>query len=236
MTAPLSELLALGRNELVAFVGAGGKSTLLLELGRELAARHVPVVITTTTRMGVEQIGESVCRVADPVSVDRALAQTGPLFVVGVQSGEKYAGYEPDEIDRIFRETSAHFVLVEADGARRKSIKAPAEHEPVTPSRATLVVAVAGLDAVGRPIADVAHRPELVAGLLECDPTDELTPGGLAAVLAHQRGGLKDIPAGAKAVVAITKVRPQDAALADQIVRILRVHDRIDAVALIPAI
>lgn len=234
MTSSLIESLSLGRNELVAFVGAGGKSTLLIRLGQELASRHLPVVISTTTRLGSDQVGDSVCRVADPVSVDRALAQTGPLFVVGPHSDGKVSGYEPEEIDRIHRETSAQFVLVEADGARRMPIKAPAEHEPVIPSATTLVVVSAGLDAVGRPIADVAHRPELVAQLLECETTDELTPGGLAAVLSHHKGGLKDIPTEARVVVAITKVRPQDGATGDQIVRLLRVHQRIDAVALIP--
>ena len=230
----LSDMLGLGRNELVAFVGAGGKTTLMLGLGTELAARHRPVVITTTTRMGVDQIGESVCHVADPVSVDRALAQAGPLFVIGARSEGKVAGYEPDDVDRIFHETSAHYVLVEADGARRMSVKAPEAHEPVIPSDATTVVVVAGLDAVGRPIEEVAHRPELVAALLECETTDVLTQGGLAAVLSHRNGGLKDISVHARVVVAITKVAPGHAAAADQIVRLLRIHDRIDAVALIP--
>lgn len=230
------DLLGVGPHELVSVVGAGGKSTLVLALGAELAARHRPVVVTTTTRMGVDQVGNSVCRVADPPSVDRALAQVGPLFVIGLETNGKVAGYEPDVIDRIYRETSAHHVLVEADGARRRSIKAPASHEPVIPSASTLVVVAAGLDAIGAPIAGVAHRPDLVAELLQCEPTDVLTPGGMAAVLSHHKGGLKDIPTEARVVVALTKATSDSAEAAEQIGRLLRVHTRIDSVAMIPEI
>ena len=45
----------------------------------------------------------------------------------------------------------AGVVIAEADGARLRPLKAPAEHEPVIPPAADAVVAVAGLDSVGAP-------------------------------------------------------------------------------------
>ena len=63
-SADLRTLLGLGRSELVAFVGAGGKSSLLLGLGAELSVSGSRVVLTTTTKMGTDQIPgwATVCR------------------------------------------------------------------------------------------------------------------------------------------------------------------------------
>jgi CTP:molybdopterin cytidylyltransferase MocA len=86
-------------------------------------------------------------------------------------------------------------LLVEADGARGRSLKAPAEHEPAVPDFAELVVPVAGLDAVGQPIDSAAvHRPERVSDLLGLPVQERLRPEHLARVLASPQGGLKNVP------------------------------------------
>ena len=91
----------------------------------------------------------------DPVEVDRALESGRTLFVaVGTIPG-KVTGPSPEAVDRLFTDTSADYVIVEADGARSMSVKAPAEHEPVIPSRSTLVVIVVGIDAVGNVDVDL---------------------------------------------------------------------------------
>ena len=48
----LADALDLGAHELVSLVGGGGKTTTLLALGRQLSGQ---VLLTTTTRMGVNQ-------------------------------------------------------------------------------------------------------------------------------------------------------------------------------------
>jgi hypothetical protein len=57
-------------------------------------------------------------------------------------------------------------VLVEADGSRRLPFKAPADHEPVLPDTAAVVLAVAGIDALGAPLSeDFVCRAHVVASL-----------------------------------------------------------------------
>ncbi|MCZ7671710.1 MAG: selenium cofactor biosynthesis protein YqeC [Chloroflexi bacterium] len=97
------------------------------------------------------------------------------------------------------------FVLVEADGSRMRPIKAPAEHEPVIPPDATVVAPVVGLDALERPLSEIAHRPEKIEQLLL--PTSHfsllngmLTPEAIARILTHPWGGLKSVPAGARVI------------------------------------
>ena len=84
-------------------------------------------------------------------------------------------------------------VLIEADGAKLRPLKAPADHEPVIPPACDAVIAAAGLDCVGRPIGEVCHRPERVCALLGTDPEHLVTPADVAAILSSPRGGRKDV-------------------------------------------
>ncbi len=188
----------------MAFIGAGGKTTLLLRLGGELVVAGRRVVLTTTTKLGSDQVTGTVCRSADPAEVDDCFTSPGHVFVVISDDGRKVTGPSARGVDRLFTETATDYVLVEADGARRRFIKAPADHEPVIPSASTRVVIVAGLDAIGRPLAEVAHRPELVSALIGLDLTSLVEPEHVAALLAHPQGGLKGVPDRARAVVALT--------------------------------
>lgn len=207
MTTRLAPLLGVGERELVAFVGAGGKSTLMVALGRELAAAGSLVVITTTTKMGSDQVERfpNVALSAAPADVETALQRPEPVLVLATHDRHKVTGPPPEAVDALFAETRADFVLVEADGARGRSFKAPAKHEPVIPQSTTLVVVVFGADALGRPIRAMAHRPELVAALAGCGVDDRITPELAATVLGHREGGLQGIPPQARTVVAITK-------------------------------
>jgi len=234
MTAPLRERLGVGNHELISIVGAGGKSTVLFMLGRELAEDGGRVILTTTTKMARDQVTEPACWSVDPVAVDRSLTKGSPLFVaVGTVPG-KVTGPTPEGADRLFLETTADYVAVEADGARSMSVKAPAAHEPVIPERSTLVIVVAAIDAVGRPIEEVAHRPDRVAALAGTSESDVLSISHLVQVLLHTDGGLKNIPETARIAVVITRVTPHAADRATNLAELLLAHPRVDRVVTLP--
>ncbi len=235
MNVSLAERFDLGDHELVAFVGAGGKSTLLLRLGAELVHTGSRVILTTTTKLGLDQVTGTVCRSSDPVEVEACFASPGPVFVVSTEDGRKVTGPSPGEVDRLFAESTADHVLVEADGARGRSIKAPDVHEPVIPTTATLVVVVASLNAIGLPLAEAAHRPELVSALSGLNLTAPVGPEHVAALLAHPQGGLKGMPAQARVVVALTGGKPGGREEAVGLIcRRLELVPRIGGIALIP--
>jgi molybdenum cofactor cytidylyltransferase len=221
VSGALAARLGLGAPELVAFVGAGGKSTLLFELGEELAAARHRVVLTTTTKLGAEQAARArvLCRTSEAGAVAASLDGPGPVMVAVGGDHHKVTGPPPADIDRLYGSGVADFVLVEADGARRRAFKAPAAHEPVIPAAATLVVVVMGADAVGGVISEVCHRPERVAALTGRSPDDVLDAAACVAALTHPDGGLKHVPEAARAVVAITKVSPERRAVAQGIAR-----------------
>lgn len=192
--------------ELVAFVGGGGKTTLLLALGRTLVARGRPVLLTTTTRVGAWQVRD--------LEMEFAYSRI---------EGTKAMGVPPEEVDAWFAQRAGD-VLVEADGSKHKVVKAPAPHEPVIPATTTLVVAVLGADGINRVIEDVAHRPMRVAAAAGCGPYERLTPERAARLLASPAGLRKGAPEGARYVVALTRVGPAERAAADELAEALAIR------------
>ncbi|MCH8991199.1 MAG: putative selenium-dependent hydroxylase accessory protein YqeC, partial [Acidobacteria bacterium] len=177
----LTDRLGLGERDLVSFVRAGGKTTLMLKLGRELADAGHRVVITTTTRMSTDEVESPV---VDPGgAVEANLERGGVVYVVHRGAESKMTGPSPAEVNAMFSSTSADYILVEADGARGRSLKAPSQFEPVIPSASTVVVIVTGIDAIGRSIATACHRPERVAAILGRPLTYHLGARDVARVL-----------------------------------------------------
>jgi probable selenium-dependent hydroxylase accessory protein YqeC len=99
------------------------------------------------------------------------------------------------------------WILVEADGAARRPLKAPAAHEPVVPACTDWVIAVAGLAAVGRPL-DVrwVFRPERFGALAGISAGDPVTPEAVAAVLLHPDGIMKGCPPAAARCVFLNQL------------------------------
>ncbi len=146
---------------------------------------------------------------AIPAALPDLLAEHRHVLLAGgpAQEPDKAAGVSPLLLDRIARAQIADLILIEADGSRRMPLKAPAAHEPVIPTSATHVVPVAGMDAAGRPLTpEYVHRPELVAAITGAAPGSQVTPQVIAHVLAHPRGGLQGVPAGALVVPVLNKV------------------------------
>jgi molybdenum cofactor cytidylyltransferase len=234
VTPSLPERLGLARRELVSIVGAGGKSTILFALGRDLTAAGARVILTTTTRVGADQPSEPICWSADVADVAAAFLVGPPVFVAAGRAPGKIVGPSPEAIDRLFAGTAPAYVVVEADGAHRMAIKAPADHEPVIPSASTTVIVVASLAAIGHPISEVAHRPERVAGLIGAQPGDLLTLEGAAAVLLHPHGGLQGIPDTARVVMVLTRAGSAPAGLAADLATVLASHPRVDRAVTLP--
>ena len=200
----LRQALGLGDTPYVALVGAGGKSRGLFTLAE---AYPPPVLLSTTTHLALEQAdwAEEHWPLEDPTpaALQRLLEKPLPprrILITGPREGERWTGPSPAqwEVLRAFWETQPLPLLVEADGAARKPLKAPAEHEPNLPPGVRQVVAVAGLEALGQPLGErVVHRPERFAALTGLALGEAITPQAVARALAHPQGGRKRLPQGA---------------------------------------
>ncbi|MGB5931859.1 MAG: selenium cofactor biosynthesis protein YqeC, partial [Anaerolineae bacterium] len=134
----LSKALAINRGDIVSFVGAGGKTTAMYRLAHELASLGWRVVTTTTTMIRpptLEQSEETILE-ANPSlllqKVERALESHQHITVATRQKQDekgKLVGLEPELVGKLATVPPVEALIVEADGARGRSLKAPAPYE-----------------------------------------------------------------------------------------------------------
>ena len=128
------------------------------------------------------------------------------------------------------------YIIVEADGAARKPLKAPNATEPVIPESTSLVIAVTGMDALGcRLTEENVFRPEIVSRLTGLAKGGTVTADTIATLITHPQGITKGSPAHARIVPFINKIDIiKDPAAADDLAgKILgKRHPQIERVVL----
>jgi probable selenium-dependent hydroxylase accessory protein YqeC len=212
----------------VSVVGAGGKTTLVYRLAAEARAAGWRVLVTTTTHMGTlaeATTGPVLVEAESAIEADlaRALATEGRATVLGRRvRPDKLEGLAPERVDALA--AAADLVLVEADGARGRSLKVPAPHEPVIPASTTVVVVLAALDVLGRPLdATTVHRLDLVRAATGASEGDLVGPALLAAALAHPSSYPSRIRAGVRGGVFLNKADDEAAiGVAAEVAALLR--------------
>jgi molybdenum cofactor cytidylyltransferase len=211
----LSQALRIGKTPRLAFVGSGGKSSALFRLARELISRgsglegrDQTVLCTTSTHLALEQLDLAdkhivLDRPEDLDVFDRNIP-SGLLLITGAQaSQDRMGGIDVACLERLYAlaERRQLPLLIEADGSRRRPLKAPAGHEPVIPAWVDQVVVTVGLLGLGKPLdATWVHRPEIFSELAGLPLGAQVTSEALVQVLAHPEGGLKGIPAQAQRI------------------------------------
>ncbi len=187
----------------ISFVGAGGKTTALFQLAREISRRN-SVIVTSTTHLGVWQIPLADQHMTANGSGDIKLPEKGITLVTGEIENERTQPVSELDLRILHEAAGSHNIplLIEADGARQKSLKAPASHEPPIPDLTETVVLVAGLSALGKPLTDEhVHRAKVFSSLSGLQLNQTITPDAIVRVLTHPQGGLKNIPVHARRVL-----------------------------------
>ena len=87
----------------------------------------------------------------------------------------------------------ADVILCEADGSRHHPCKVPAEYEPVLLPDSDMVLAVAGMDALGNSLQQACQRPQLAAELLGCGAEKILDAQMLTVLLLSEQGARKNV-------------------------------------------
>jgi len=196
--------------QVIAFVGAGGKTTAIFQLAQILTANMSrPVIVSATSHLGAWQLQLAGHHMIALKHQDLdALPDSGIALVTGELDGDRANPLSPDLIQRLSELCRARNIhlLIEADGSRGQPLKAPAAHEPPIPEFTDQVVVVAGLSGLALPLTGQAvHRPQLFAALSGLSPGEPVTPEALVHLLIHPEGGLKNIPPAARRVVLLNQ-------------------------------
>ena len=229
------------KGHVVSLVGGGGKTTLLYALSAYCTAKGWRVLTSTTTHIrkpvnvpwiAVNEEEKTASLECESININKkaqcentawenagkerdCLWQQGIYVVAGTPAPHEKLTSLPEPI-RSEWISDADITFLEADGAKCLPCKFPAAHEPVILPQSDIVLAVAGLSALYRPLGEVCFRAELAIEAWNrdvCEDGDEaypkegkrlleevpiskdtsLTPELLAWLLGSENGARKDI-------------------------------------------
>ena len=170
MTNSLIDTLQLKTRGVISLIGAGGKTSLMFRLAKEVAGSGKNVLTTTTTKIFMPDPDQSPVTIIEE-SVDELIKKLKSYlnhyhhFSAGRERDAatgKLNGFSLDTINDLWQANLFDWIIVEADGAKRKSLKATGSHEPVVPRATSHLILVTGLDAVGKSLDDShVHRADL---------------------------------------------------------------------------
>ena len=137
----LRHSLQLSKGGVISLVGAGGKTSLMFRLSRELSRQGDAVLSTTTTKIYIPSREQSsvvmISGSAGSLATEaREILRQNTHISAGsrlIPFQNKLKGFTIETIDQIWQSGVFRWIVVEADGAGGKSLKAPAAHEPVIP-------------------------------------------------------------------------------------------------------
>lgn len=210
----LKEALDIRSGDIVSLVGGGGKTTLMFALAQELASGGESVITTTTTRIMEPSPADTPLLLleADEEQMVQALLKNLDKYrhitlASEKQSSGKLKGVSPELVIRLAELKLVSCIIVEADGAAQKSLKAPNPTEPVIPRNTSLVIPIVGIDAIGCRLTEAdVFRPEIVAELLGLPLGETISAKVIAALITHPQGIAKGSPARARIIPFINKM------------------------------
>ena len=186
----------------VSLVGAGGKTSLLFRLAHEFSKAGKTVLTTTTTKIFMPRKDQSI-HVVQGRSAASILSQAKERLgdhshVTAVSSllspQGKLAGLDPDVVDHIWKSGVFQWILVEADGAAGRPLKAPAVHEPVIPGSCTHAIGIVGLSVLSNPLEESwVFRPEIFSDLTGLQRGQNISEEAVADLIVHPLGLMKDV-------------------------------------------
>jgi molybdenum cofactor cytidylyltransferase len=203
----------------LAFVGAGGKTSALFRVAREIVSgdgqestENRSVLVTTSTHLGSWQAdladhAYKVNRIGDLEFIRRDIP-SGVILITGEENNQLLSGLHGEMLDDLYRIAVERqlTLLIEADGAHGCPLKAPDEYEPAIPGFTEQVIVVTGLSGLGKPLTkEWVHRENIFGRLSGIQPGEEVSEQGLVNVLLNKQGGLKNIPSRARRCVLLNQ-------------------------------
>ncbi|MBM9604470.1 selenium cofactor biosynthesis protein YqeC [Desulfopila inferna] len=212
----LQVALSLPEKAVISLVGGGGKTSLMYALARELAAIGKKVLTTTTTKIYMPALKEAQPTIVSMIPREivkkaRKLLDHYPHITLGAEylpDEAKLKGVTPAVLEFIHESNIFDFIIVEADGAAGRSLKACAPHEPVVPLFSDLVVALIGLDVVARPLKEeFVFRSGIFSQITGLKLMENLAESSIASILLHD---MASIPVAGKDTLKIAFLNKAD--------------------------
>ena len=189
----------LKKDKIITLVGAGGKTSTIFEIGKELSSLNKKTIITTTTHMGFDKDFILIEKDNDIKRIEKILTENNLIKVGKKESEYKVKSLDFDLLKKIIE--LGDFILIEGDGSKNLPLKAPKDNEPVIIKETNLVIGVMGFDSINKKIKDICHRPNLVSKLLSKDIDKIIDYKDLVKIAEHKNGLKKNVNCKYKVII-----------------------------------
>lgn len=217
----IKDAMRIENKSFISLVGAGGKSTCFSLLAQELIKQNKKIILTTTTHMFSDQLtpfsNEGILIessddshmeiiVKDIFSKDNKVAILIKNRIIE-EKKEKVSGPNSYFLEKWWSEGIVDYVIVEADGAKGRSLKAPAEYEPVVPATTTDLIGFIGIDVLGLPLNEEnVFRSNIFSRLTGLAIGSKIDFEAINFLVNHSEGLFKNAPKTSKCHFFINKV------------------------------
>lgn len=192
----------------ISIVGAGGKTTLMSMLAKQLPGKSICTTSTKLAFYEADLFSRHIDLRSRSFEANLLNLQEKDLLIsngsVLINQQKKLQGLSEDQLSGIWKhcqDRSAN-LLIEADGAKRRLLKAPAEWEPVIPDFSDLVIYVFCPIILGLTLNEEnVFRSHLFLEIVGSDIGDLIDSKMITRYLIHPQGGQKGIPIDAKKVL-----------------------------------
>lgn len=186
--------IGLEEKEVISIVGAGGKTSLLFQLGKDLKKDDCKVLLTTTTKIyrPKKEAYDFLC-IDESEFLKVAKSSENGIYVYGTKVNEenKIIGLTEEQLDKLLKYFD--YILIEADGSKKKQIKGWNENEPVVYKKSTRTIGVLDIRVLGMDICERnVHRKEAFCRITYGQEGEKITYKHLVSLIVHPQGLFKN--------------------------------------------
>ncbi|MGK0465159.1 MAG: putative selenium-dependent hydroxylase accessory protein YqeC [Clostridium sp.] len=222
----LSNCLELKKSDIISIVGAGGKTTMMFKVAEELR-RSNKVLVTTTTKIYVplEDKYDFICTDSEMMSRYVHMKENG-IYILGsgLNGANKILGLSEKELDELV--PYFDYIIIEADGSKKKRLKGWSEFEPVIYKKTTKTIGIIDIQAFGMVISeDNIHRSKIFCELTGAKQRELVSIEHLFNIIINPLGLFK--AALGEKILYINKVEgPSDMTLAKSLANKVNSNDK----------
>lgn len=222
----LSNYIGLVKKDILSIIGAGGKTTMMFKLAEELRLGN-KILVTTTTKIYLPSLDkyDFICTDKNGFLKYSTMNENG-IYVLGLGINEenKILGLSIKDLDELV--PYFDYILIEADGAKEKSLKAWSEYEPVIHRKTTKTIGIIDIQSLGMLInEDNIHRSKIFCELTGAHTGETVNLKHLTELILNPQGLFKE--AQGERILYINKVEePDDLLLAKSLVEEINLNPK----------
>ncbi|MGB3365895.1 MAG: selenium cofactor biosynthesis protein YqeC [Acidaminobacteraceae bacterium] len=181
------------KKDVISFVGGGGKTTIMFNIAFAAAKLGLKVLVSTTTKIFIpEKQNYEKIVLRETIHGETIGTHSGITVFGGHINKGKIIATSEKELENYIESQNFDLVLIEADGSRRKSLKAYKDHEPVVPVFSNKVFAVISLDSIGVIIDErYVYNAKKISSILSKNDGDTITKEDIVSLINSKYGLFK---------------------------------------------